>query len=95
MQDRCVALSKIAVVELIDRELPATQLDKPGVNDPDLIEVLVSLAGAVSSSADNRHQHQRATSASGALLEKETGHERRHPGCTNGDKQTRPRVVKA
>jgi len=32
-------------------------VDKPGVNDPDLIEVLVSLAGAVSSSADNRHQH--------------------------------------
>jgi hypothetical protein len=48
-------LSKISVLDLIDSELPA--IAKPAVRNPDLIEVLMRLADALSSSAGKRHQH--------------------------------------
>jgi formylglycine-generating enzyme required for sulfatase activity len=42
---------------LIDSELATIQVISPERTIPDLIEVLMSVADAVSSSTGNRHQH--------------------------------------
>jgi hypothetical protein len=49
----------IPVLELLDSELPA--IAGPAVRNPDLIEVLMSLADAAPSSADNRHHRHADT----------------------------------